>query len=155
MRNAMIIAKRELVVVHFAGGVCFLGDLLVLTGFFTFMMGNFFARNDASCSVFVWHPWLYMLLRPQSACVFGLKSTAWARSNCCLPCLSPRHRRFGENSSPAGYSWELLVVDAANGVYGVLLGEPDGYGYRPLFRQFSDGGPLSFASALLGLTRTR
>ncbi|NMA19799.1 MAG: ABC transporter permease subunit [Lentisphaerae bacterium] len=66
MRNAMIIAKRELVG-YFTSPVAyvFLVIFLVLTGFFTFMMGNFFARNDASLlSFFVWHPWLYMLLVP-------------------------------------------------------------------------------------------
>ncbi len=66
MRNAMTIAKRELAS-YFASPVAyvFLVIFLVLTGFFTFMMGNFFARNDASLlSFFVWHPWLYMLLVP-------------------------------------------------------------------------------------------
>jgi ABC-2 type transport system permease protein len=66
MRNAMIIAKRELVG-YFTSPVAyvFLVIFLILTGFFTFMMGNFFARNDASLlSFFVWHPWLYMLLVP-------------------------------------------------------------------------------------------
>ncbi len=66
MKNAMIIAKRELAS-YFASPVAyvFLVIFLVLTGFFTFMMGNFFARNDASLlSFFVWHPWLYMLLVP-------------------------------------------------------------------------------------------
>ena len=66
MKNAMTIAKRELAS-YFASPVAyvFLVIFLVLTGFFTFMMGNFFARNDASLlSFFVWHPWLYMLLVP-------------------------------------------------------------------------------------------
>lgn len=66
MNNAMTIAKRELAS-YFASPVAyvFLVIFLVLTGFFTFMMGNFFARNDASLlSFFVWHPWLYMLLVP-------------------------------------------------------------------------------------------
>ena len=66
MRNAMIIAKRELVGYYTSPvAYVFLVIFLVLTGFFTFMMGNFFARNDASLlSFFVWHPWLYMLLVP-------------------------------------------------------------------------------------------
>lgn len=66
MKNAWIIAKRELAG-YFVSPVAyvFIVIFLVLTGFFTFMMGNFFARNDASLlSFFVWHPWLYMLLVP-------------------------------------------------------------------------------------------
>ncbi len=66
MRNAWIITKRELAG-YFVSPVAyvFIVIFLVLMGFFTFMMGNFFARNDASLlSFFVWHPWLYMLLVP-------------------------------------------------------------------------------------------
>jgi len=66
MKNAWIIAKRELAG-YFISPVAyvFIVIFLVLMGFFTFMMGNFFARNEASLlSFFVWHPWLYMLLVP-------------------------------------------------------------------------------------------
>ncbi len=66
MKNAMTIARRELGG-YFASPVAyvFLVIFLLLTGFFTFMMGNFFLRNEASLmSFFVWHPWLYMLLVP-------------------------------------------------------------------------------------------
>ncbi|NLF93720.1 MAG: ABC transporter permease subunit [Oligosphaeraceae bacterium] len=66
MKNVWIIAKRELAG-YFVSPVAyvFIVIFLVLMGFFTFMMGNFFARNDASLlSFFVWHPWLYMLLVP-------------------------------------------------------------------------------------------
>jgi ABC-2 type transport system permease protein len=66
MRNAWIIAKRELAG-YFVSPVAyvFIVIFLVLMGFFTFMMGGFFERNDASLlSFFVWHPWLYMLLVP-------------------------------------------------------------------------------------------
>ena len=38
---------------------------LLLTGFFTFMVGGFFERNEASLiSFFLWHPWLYLFLVP-------------------------------------------------------------------------------------------
>ena len=38
---------------------------LVLTGFFTFMMSNFFAAGEASLrTFFFWHPWLYLVLVP-------------------------------------------------------------------------------------------
>ena len=38
---------------------------LVLSGFFTFMMSNFFKADDASLGAFFfWHPWLYLILVP-------------------------------------------------------------------------------------------
>jgi hypothetical protein len=38
---------------------------LLLTGFFTFTVGNFFERGEASLvSFFTWHPWLYLFLVP-------------------------------------------------------------------------------------------
>src|SRR4029079_4859466 len=43
----------------------FLVIFLLLTGFFTFTVGNFFERGEASLvSFFTWHPWLYLFLGP-------------------------------------------------------------------------------------------
>ncbi len=43
----------------------FLVIFLLLTGFFTFMVGGFFERGEASLvSFFIWHPWLYLFLVP-------------------------------------------------------------------------------------------
>jgi ABC-2 type transport system permease protein len=43
----------------------FLVIFLLLTGFFTFTVGNFFERGEASLvSFFTWHPWLYLFLVP-------------------------------------------------------------------------------------------
>ncbi len=43
----------------------FLVIFLLLTGFFTFTVGNFFERSEASLvSFFTWHPWLYLFLVP-------------------------------------------------------------------------------------------
>jgi ABC-2 type transport system permease protein len=64
--NIRTIAKRELVG-YFASPVAyvFIVIFLLLTGFFTFMLGGFFERNDASlASFFVYHPWLYLFLVP-------------------------------------------------------------------------------------------
>jgi len=37
----------------------------LMVSFFTFMVGGFFERNDASLiSFFIWHPWLYLFLVP-------------------------------------------------------------------------------------------
>ena len=60
------IAKRELVA-YFTSPVAyvFLVIFLLLTGFFTFTVGNFFERGEASLvSFFTWHPWLYLFLVP-------------------------------------------------------------------------------------------
>src|SRR3954452_25515100 len=41
---------------------------LLLCGFFTFMLGGFFERREASLmSFFIWHPWLYLFLVPAAA----------------------------------------------------------------------------------------
>ena len=64
--NIWTIMKRELAG-YFSSPVAyvFIVIFLVLCGFFTFMMGNFFARNEASlASFFLWHPWLYLFLVP-------------------------------------------------------------------------------------------
>ena len=66
MKNTWIIAKRELAS-YFTSPVAyvFIVIFLLLTGFFTFMMGGFFRFKEATLtSFFVWHPWLYMLLVP-------------------------------------------------------------------------------------------
>jgi ABC-2 type transport system permease protein len=64
--NIRTITKRELAG-YFASPVAyvFIVIFLLLTGFFTFMLGGFFERNDASLvSFFLWHPWLYLFLVP-------------------------------------------------------------------------------------------
>jgi len=67
LRHIWTIAKRELNS-YFASPVAyvFIVIFLLLTGFFTFMVGEFFARGEASLkdSFFVWHPWLYLFLVP-------------------------------------------------------------------------------------------
>ncbi len=64
--NIQAIMKRELGG-YFTSPVAyvFLVIFLLLTGFFTFTVGNFFERGDASLvSFFTWHPWLYLFLVP-------------------------------------------------------------------------------------------
>lgn len=66
LRNIWAIAKRELAG-YFASPVAyvFIVIFLVLIGFFTFNVGRFFLRNEASLnSFFMWHPWLYLFLVP-------------------------------------------------------------------------------------------
>jgi len=65
--NIKTIAKRELVA-YFASPVAyvFIVIFLLLNGFFTFMIGGFFERGEASLenSFFMWHPWFYLFLVP-------------------------------------------------------------------------------------------
>src|ERR1700693_3996751 len=64
--NIKAIMKRELGG-YFRSPVAyvFLVIFLLLTGFFTFTVGNFFERGEASLvSFFTWHPWLYLFLVP-------------------------------------------------------------------------------------------
>jgi len=65
--NIKTIAKRELLA-YFSSPVAsvFIIIFLLLNGFFTFMIGGFFERGEASLanSFFMWHPWFYLFLVP-------------------------------------------------------------------------------------------
>jgi ABC-2 type transport system permease protein len=64
--NIRAVMKRELGG-YFTSPIAyvFLVIFLLLTGFFTFTVGNFFERGEASLvSFFTWHPWLYLFLVP-------------------------------------------------------------------------------------------
>jgi ABC-2 type transport system permease protein len=65
--NIKTIAKRELAA-YFASPLAyvFIVIFLLLTGFFTFMVGGFFDRGEASLKepFFNWHPWFYLFLVP-------------------------------------------------------------------------------------------
>ncbi len=64
--NIKAITKRELAG-YFASPVAyvFIVIFLLLCGFFTFMAGGFFERDQASLvAFFMWHPWFYLFLVP-------------------------------------------------------------------------------------------
>src|SRR3954451_24519242 len=64
--NIKAVMKRELGG-YFTSPIAyvFLVIFLLLTGFFTFTVGNFFERGEASLvSFFTWDPWLYLFLVP-------------------------------------------------------------------------------------------
>ncbi len=66
VRNTWTIAKRELGA-YFSSPVAYVFTcfFLLLSASFTFFLGGFFPRNEASLvSFFLWHPWLYMFLVP-------------------------------------------------------------------------------------------
>src|SRR5438270_7838430 len=69
MRQIRIIAKRELVA-YFTTPLAFvfIAIFVALTGAFTFYIGRFFDRNQASLETFFqFLPWLYLLLVPAVA----------------------------------------------------------------------------------------
>ncbi|MGH7971135.1 MAG: ABC transporter permease [Limisphaerales bacterium] len=65
--NIKTITKRELAA-YFSSPLAFVFIVifLLLCGFFTFMVGGFFERGEASLSAsfFLWHPWFYLFLVP-------------------------------------------------------------------------------------------
>src|SRR5882724_5360849 len=65
--NIRTITKRELAA-YFSSPIAyvFIVIFLLLCGFFTFMVGGFFERGEASLihSFFTWHPWFYLFLVP-------------------------------------------------------------------------------------------
>jgi gliding motility-associated transport system permease protein len=64
--NIRAIVKRELIS-YFASPVAyvFIVIFLLLAGFFTFTVGGFFERAEASLvAFFMWHPWLYLFFVP-------------------------------------------------------------------------------------------
>ncbi len=66
IRNIFIIAKRELGG-FFASPMAYVFTIifLILLGFFTFMVGQFFERGQATLEAFfMWHPWLFLVLVP-------------------------------------------------------------------------------------------
>jgi ABC-2 type transport system permease protein len=66
-RNIWTIAKRELGA-YFSSPIAyvFIVIFLALSGFFTFFIGGFFERGEASLvrPFFDWHPWFYLFLVP-------------------------------------------------------------------------------------------
>ncbi len=69
MRNALIIAKRELSA-YFGTPLAYVFAVIfvALTGAFAFYIGNFFERGQADLQAFfAYHTWLYLLLVPAVA----------------------------------------------------------------------------------------
>lgn len=66
MKIFKALVKRELRS-YFATPIAliFLTVFLILSGFFTFKIGNFYQQGQADLrSFFVWHPWLYLFIVP-------------------------------------------------------------------------------------------
>lgn len=67
IHNIRTVLKRELLACFYSPvAYVFIVIFLLLAGFFTFMVGQFFEIGEASLSrsFFVWHPWLWLVFVP-------------------------------------------------------------------------------------------
>ncbi len=65
--NIRTVLKRELLASFYSPvGYVFIVIFLLMSGFFTFMVGQFFEIGEASLSrsFFLWHPWLWLVFVP-------------------------------------------------------------------------------------------
>ncbi len=73
LKNTRGIVKRELAG-YFGSPVAyvFIVIFLLLSGFFTFSVGNFYELGQADLRAFFeWHPWIFLFLVRPWACDFG------------------------------------------------------------------------------------
>jgi ABC-2 type transport system permease protein len=128
MSAVWTIIKRELAS-YFTSPVAyvFLVIFLLLTGFFTFTVGSFFERGEASlASFFGWHPWLYLVLVP----AVGMRLWAEERRSGTLELLLTMPiATWQAILAKFLASWAFLAVALALTFPAVLtvnvLGEPD------------------------------
>lgn len=160
LANIRAIAKRE-TVSYFGSPVAyvFLVIFLLLTGFFTFTVGNFFERGEASlASFFTWHPWLYLVLVP----AVGMRLWSEERRSGTIELLltmpvNAWEAIFGKFLA----SWFFLAIGLALTFPVVLtvnwLGDPDNgqifAGYLGSF--FLAGAYLAIAGLTSALTRNQ
>jgi len=145
--NIKAIAKRELGG-YFSSPVAyvFIVIFLILTGFFTFMQGNFFDRGQANLDAFfMWHPWLYLFLVP---CV-GMRLWAEERRVGTMELLLTKPVTIGqaivEISGVMDFSRIVIGADIS-GIHHRQLPRLAGQrcNCRRLPRQLPDGRNLSF-----------
>ena len=160
LASVLAIAKRE-TVSYFSSPVAyvFLVIFLLLTGFFTFTVGNFFERGEASLAAFfAWHPWLYLVLVP----AIGMRLWSEERRSGTIEFLltmpiNPWEAIVGKFLS----SWLFLAIGLALTFPVVLtvnwLGNPDNgqiaAGYLGSF--FLAGTYLAIAGMTSALTRNQ
>ena len=160
LASVLAITKRE-TVSYFSSPVAyvFLVIFLLLTGFFTFTVGNFFERGEASMAAFfAWHPWLYLVLVP----AIGMRLWSEERRSGTIEFLltmpiNPWEAIVGKFLS----SWLFLAIGLALTFPVVLtvnwLGNPDNgqiaAGYLGSF--FLAGAYLAIAGMTSALTRNQ
>ena len=146
--NIKTIAKRELLA-YFASPVAyvFIVIFLLLNGFFTFMVGGFFERGEASLanSFFMWHPWFYLFLVP----AVGMRLWADERRVGTLELLltmpiAPWEAIVGKFIASWLFLGLALAADVSGRADGELSGQPGQRRHlHRLRRKLADGGRLS------------
>ncbi|MBT3379045.1 MAG: ABC transporter permease subunit [Lentisphaerae bacterium] len=154
------ISRRELAS-YFQSPVAyvFIIIFLMLCGFFTFMVGNFFARNEASlASFFLWHPWLYLFLVPAA----GMRLWAEERRSGSIELLltlpvTPSQAILGKFLAAWLFLGLALLLTFPIIATVVYLGDPDGgvmaTGYFGSFLVI--GAYLSITSMTSAMTRNQ
>jgi ABC-2 type transport system permease protein len=128
MRNALIIARRELVA-YFASPLAyvFIVIFLALAGALGFYVGGFFARGQADlASFFLFHPWLFMILVP----AIGMRLWAEERRSGTIELLmtlpvTPIEAVFGKFLAAWAFTTIALALTFPMWITVNYLGEPD------------------------------
>ena len=143
MKTIWTIARRELGA-YFSSPVAyvFIVIFLLLTGFFTFMVGRFFERGLADLlPFFVWHPWLYLFLVPAVGMRLWSEELRLGTIELLFTMpVTPWQAILGKFLA----SWLfLLIALAADVPYGgdrlVPWASGSGQDFVRVWRQFSDG----------------
>jgi ABC-2 type transport system permease protein len=128
MRNALIIARRELVA-YFASPLAyvFIVIFLALAGALGFYLGAFFQRGQADLvSFFLFHPWLFMILVP----AIGMRLWAEERRSGTIELLmtlpvTPIEAVFGKLLAAWAFTTIALALTFPMWITVNYLGEPD------------------------------
>ncbi len=160
MKNIITIFKRELLG-YFETPVAyvFIVVFLLLSGLFTFYMGNFYENGQANLeSFFMWQPWLYLFLVP------AISMRLWAEEKksgtieliMTLP-IAPWHAVLGKFSAAWAFSGIALLLTFPIWITVNYLGDPDNgsifASYLGSF--FVAGGFLAIGGCVSSLTRNQ
>ncbi len=160
MKNLWSITKRELAS-YFATPVAyvFIVIFLLLAGFLTFQVGDFYAREQADLMpFFTWHPWLYLFLIP------AVSMRLWAEERktgtiellMTLPITLPQ-AILGKFLAAWMFAGVALLLTFPIWITVNLLGDPDngailaGYAGSLLMA----GGFLAIGSAVSAITKNQ
>ena len=128
MSNVWIVAKREFTSYFKTPlALIFVVVFLVLNGFFTFKLGQFFEQGQADLrSFFMWHPWLYLFIVP------AISMRLWSEERksgtiellLTLP-VSPFEATFGKFLASWAFLSISLLLTFPIALTVLYLGEPD------------------------------
>ena len=144
MKAIWTIARRELGAYFFSPvAYVFIVIFLLLTGFFTFMVGRFFERGSADLlTFFVWHPWLYLFLVPAVGMRLWSEELRLGTVELLFTMpVTPWQAILGKFLASWLFLLIALVLTFPMVVTVEYLGHPDlGQDLGRIWRQFSHGG---------------